>query len=283
MSTTERGEPRPPPAQRTHLGHRAGDRDATASGRPRPRSRRPAGRRGRPRRRAPRRLLAVRQRAGRPHPARRPPARARRAVGVRLGVRPGVRDPRAVAGRRHRHRERPRRRARSGVRGLEPRLDAAEQRRSRSSRRCPRLPPASGCCPPSSAGWWCDAGRRRLHRAGRGQLSALVGNQWGFATVWYGLLEGLGAEVVLALLLYRRWGLPTALLAGAGAGVIVGPARRVRLLPGLRGRLQGSRTSRSRSCPAWSSPALGGWALTRALDATGALAPLASAKDARRV
>ena len=70
-------------------------------------------------------------------------------------------------------------------------------------------------------------------------LSALIGNQWGFATVWYGLLEGLGAEVVLAVLLYRRWGLPTALLAGAGAGVVVGAARRVRLLPGLRRRLQG--------------------------------------------
>src|SRR5215210_1386461 len=41
-------------------------------------------------------------------------------------------------------------------------------------------------------------------------LSALVGNQWGFSTVWYGLIEGLGAEVVFAVLLYRRFGLPTA-------------------------------------------------------------------------
>jgi energy-coupling factor transport system substrate-specific component len=40
-------------------------------------------------------------------------------------------------------------------------------------------------------------------------LSALVGNEWGFATVWYGLVEGMGAEVVFALLLYRRFGLPT--------------------------------------------------------------------------
>jgi energy-coupling factor transport system substrate-specific component len=53
-------------------------------------------------------------------------------------------------------------------------------------------------------------------------VSALVGNQWGFATVWYGLLEGLGAEVVLALLLYRRFGLPVAVLSGAAAGVVVG-------------------------------------------------------------
>ena len=67
-------------------------------------------------------------------------------------------------------------------------------------------------------------------------VSALVGNQWGFSTVWYGLLEGLGAEVVLAVLLYRRFGLPVALLSGAAAGRGGRPARHHRLLPGPRAR-----------------------------------------------
>ncbi len=69
-------------------------------------------------------------------------------------------------------------------------------------------------------------------------LSALVGNEWGFATVWYGFLEGMGAEVVFALLLFRRWGLPTAIAAGAGLGRGRRAARHVRLLPGVRAHLQ---------------------------------------------
>ena len=35
------------------------------------------------------------------------------------------------------------------------------------------------------------ASEAQLHRAA--VLSALVGNTWGFSTVWYGLLEGAGA------------------------------------------------------------------------------------------
>lgn len=113
-------------------------------------------------------------------------------------------------------------------------------------------------------------------------LSAVLGNQWGFATVWYGLLEGLGAEVVFALLLFRRWGLGAALGAGAGAGVVVGlldsfvyyPA----FSPGYK-TVYVAATVVSGVVVA----GLGAWALTRAIAATGALAPLASGRDARRV
>ncbi|OMB97261.1 hypothetical protein A5733_11010 [Mycobacterium sp. NS-7484] len=50
-------------------------------------------------------------------------------------------------------------------------------------------------------------------------VSALVGNQWGVLTIESGLVQGLGAELVFAVFLYRRWGLPVALLAGGVAGL----------------------------------------------------------------
>ncbi|MFC6355288.1 ECF transporter S component [Luethyella okanaganae] len=53
-------------------------------------------------------------------------------------------------------------------------------------------------------------------------VSMLIGTQWGFSTLIWGLIEGLGAEIVFAIFLYRTWNLGAALLAGAGAGVAVG-------------------------------------------------------------
>jgi energy-coupling factor transport system substrate-specific component len=53
-------------------------------------------------------------------------------------------------------------------------------------------------------------------------VSMLIGTQWGFSTLIWGVVEGLGAEIVLALFLYANWRLGVALLAGAGAGVAVG-------------------------------------------------------------
>lgn len=53
-------------------------------------------------------------------------------------------------------------------------------------------------------------------------VSMLIGTQWGFSTLIWGILEGLGAEIVLAIFLYRSWRLGTALLAGAGAGLVTG-------------------------------------------------------------
>jgi energy-coupling factor transport system substrate-specific component len=53
-------------------------------------------------------------------------------------------------------------------------------------------------------------------------VSMLIGTQWGFSTLIWGVVEGLGAEIVLALFLYSNWRLGVALLAGAGAGIAVG-------------------------------------------------------------
>jgi energy-coupling factor transport system substrate-specific component len=48
--------------------------------------------------------------------------------------------------------------------------------------------------------------------------SVLFGAQWGLLTLVYGLVQGGAAELVFGAGLYRRWGLPSALLAGAAAG-----------------------------------------------------------------
>jgi energy-coupling factor transport system substrate-specific component len=114
-------------------------------------------------------------------------------------------------------------------------------------------------------------------------VSALVGNQWGFATVWYGLVEGMGAEVVFALLLYRRFGLPAAMLAGAGAGVAVGLMDSLIYYPDV---LHAGGRVAYVSLAVVSGviiAGLGSWALTRALARTGTLAPLASGRVAERV
>lgn len=50
-------------------------------------------------------------------------------------------------------------------------------------------------------------------------VSALMGNIWGLDVLLSGFVQGAGAELVFAFGLYRAWGLPVALLAGAGAAV----------------------------------------------------------------
>ncbi len=113
-------------------------------------------------------------------------------------------------------------------------------------------------------------------------IEAQLGGLWGFASVYYGVVEGLGAELVLALLLYRRFGLGAALAAGAGSGVALAmldltfyfaeyPAGQ-KLAYLVLSVLSGAVIAGA-----------GAWALTRALAATGALAPLASGREAERV
>ncbi len=50
-------------------------------------------------------------------------------------------------------------------------------------------------------------------------VSALLGSVWGLDVLLSGFAQGLGAEVVFAIFLYRAWGLPVAALAGAGAAI----------------------------------------------------------------
>ena len=53
-------------------------------------------------------------------------------------------------------------------------------------------------------------------------ISALAGNQWQALTLVSGLVQGLGAEIVFLIVLYRVYKLPIAILAGAAAGLGAG-------------------------------------------------------------
>jgi energy-coupling factor transport system substrate-specific component len=53
-------------------------------------------------------------------------------------------------------------------------------------------------------------------------VSALIGTVWGFETLIWGLVQGIGAEIVFALFFYANWRIGVALLAGATTGLAVG-------------------------------------------------------------
>lgn len=50
-------------------------------------------------------------------------------------------------------------------------------------------------------------------------VSALLGNQWGIGTIYSGIAQGLGAELIFLAFAYRRFTLPVAVLAGMGAAL----------------------------------------------------------------
>ena len=113
-------------------------------------------------------------------------------------------------------------------------------------------------------------------------VSALIGSQWGLLTLASGLVQGIGAEIVFAILLYRVWTLPIAWLAGAGTGVGLAVFELFAYYPG---------SSASFAAVYFVSAVLGGaliagtvsWWLTRALAASGALSRFASGRDTARL
>ena len=112
-----------------------------------------------------------------------------------------------------------------------------------------------------------------------GIVEALLGNQWGISDVWYGLAQGIGAEIVFGVFAYRRWGRVPAMLAGALAA-LAGGALDVTLYyafwsPGWKAGYL--------ALEAISGAVLAGLvsvALVRSLARTGVLAPFPSGRDA---
>ncbi|MFC7581445.1 ECF transporter S component [Schaalia naturae] len=50
-------------------------------------------------------------------------------------------------------------------------------------------------------------------------VSMALGSQWGISTVYSGLVQGLGMELVVLAFGYKRFSLPVAMLGGVGSGV----------------------------------------------------------------
>lgn len=112
-------------------------------------------------------------------------------------------------------------------------------------------------------------------------VSMLIGNVWGVSTILSGLVQGLGAELIFALFLYRRFGIVVAALAGAGAGIA---AWVFELFYGSSPNILKSLEFNTiyLVCVAVSGIVLAGivgWLLVRALAATGALNRFAAGRE----
>lgn len=111
-------------------------------------------------------------------------------------------------------------------------------------------------------------------------IEALLGNKWGFSTVWYGLVEGLAAELVFAVVLYRAFGLLVALAAGAAAGLSSGVLDLAFYYPDFSASYKVVYVALA-TVSGLVIAGVAAWALARALARTGALAPLASGRTER--
>ena len=114
-------------------------------------------------------------------------------------------------------------------------------------------------------------------------VSMLLGSQWAIETIYSGIAQGLGAELVFAIFLYRRFGLLVAMLAGIGSAL---GAFVLELF--LSGNLEkGAEYNMiylgSMALSGAILAGLVGWLLMRGLAATGALDRLASGRSAKRV
>ena len=113
-------------------------------------------------------------------------------------------------------------------------------------------------------------------------VSALLGSQWGLDTVLSGAVQGAGAELVFAVLFYRAFGLPMAVLAAGGSAVgewlhdmpvyYAKTALGVQLGYGLFMLISAVLIA-----------GLGSWLLVRALAQTGVLAPFPSGQSQRPI
>lgn len=108
-------------------------------------------------------------------------------------------------------------------------------------------------------------------------VSMLFGSVWGLSVFMSGVFQGLGAEVVFALLAYRRWGLGAALLAGAGAGLAMGVYESFVWVPTYS---LGNKAIYVASAVVTGLVVAGalGWLLVRALARTGVLAAFAAGR-----
>jgi energy-coupling factor transport system substrate-specific component len=107
----------------------------------------------------------------------------------------------------------------------------------------------------------------------------IVPNEWGWWTIEAGLVQGLGAELVFALFLYRRWGLAPALLAGAVAGLAMAANDLVVWYAASLTPVFGVVYTASSIVTGALLAGLVGWLLVRALARAGALSRFAAGRE----
>ncbi|WP_025157521.1 ECF transporter S component [Leifsonia aquatica] len=110
-------------------------------------------------------------------------------------------------------------------------------------------------------------------------VSALIGTQWGFATLLSGAVQGIGAEIVFALFLYANWRIVPAILAGAGAGLAESILDLLYWYPGAKPEFAVVYTITTTVSGALVAGLLS-WLLVRALAKTGALSRFAAGREA---
>lgn len=115
-------------------------------------------------------------------------------------------------------------------------------------------------------------------------VSMALGSQWAIETLFSGIAQGLGAELIFALFLYRRFGAGVAALSGLGA------ATGAMILELFVGSTPNIAYAPIRLFTYWTTSSLSGivlagllaWVLTRALAQTGVLDRFASGRELRR-
>jgi energy-coupling factor transport system permease protein len=112
-------------------------------------------------------------------------------------------------------------------------------------------------------------------------VEATLVTEWGWATVVSGALEGLGVEIVLAVFLYRRFGWPVAALAGALAAFAEWCYEWHAYWVGYSAGWKVSYLGFFALSGAVVA-GIGGWYLTRAVAATGAIDALPAGREAAR-
>ncbi|CAN5747486.1 ECF transporter S component [soil metagenome] len=112
-------------------------------------------------------------------------------------------------------------------------------------------------------------------------VSALVGNQWGVLTLESGLVQGLAAELVFAVFLYRTWNLPVAVLSGAAAGLALAINDLILWYPGAATAFQAIYIVAAIISGAVIAGALS-WYVVRGLAKTGALSRFQSGRVGTR-
>lgn len=112
-------------------------------------------------------------------------------------------------------------------------------------------------------------------------VSAALGSQWGIGTLYSGIAQGIGAEIVFAILMYRRYSATVAALAGLGAGAA---AWILELFTAGNLAMGSAFLIIYLICCLVSGLVLGGlvaWLLVKALAKTGALDRFAAGREAR--